>query len=135
MVIIIVKQTSACFFPLFSDRNSTTCDFMTANLSCPNGTFINIMSIFYGRELGSVNVCNSSSPSNESCVPSNDTAGHNRAQVYERCQMRSNCTVIVSNETLFDPCPGFRKHLKIEYTCSPGKELISYFHIVGVLFM
>ncbi|XP_022779593.1 L-rhamnose-binding lectin SML-like [Stylophora pistillata] len=97
------------------DRNSTTYEFLTANLSCPNGTFININSIYYGREQENASICDSSGLSNDACVPPNDTAGHNRAQVYERCQMRSNCTIEVSNDTFLDPCPGFRKQLKIHF--------------------
>ena len=111
----------------FTEHNSATCEFMTANLSCPNETFININDVFYGRNQGSYNICNGSDgPFNGSCLPSSDLAGHNSAQVYERCQMRRNCTVIVSNDTFLDPCPGVNKLLKIQYSCSPGKELPFY---------
>ena len=109
----------------FSDRNSTTCDFMTANLTCPNGTFININTVFYGHDLGTNMTCNVTGATNESCSPSADMEGHNNAQVYERCQMRRNCTFMVSNDTFLDPCPGVTKHLRIEYSCSPGKDLYS----------
>ena len=99
---------------------------MKANLSCPNETFINIHGIFYGRDQGSYNICNSDGSSNVSCLPSSDMTGHNSAQVYERCQMRRNCTLMVSNDTFRDPCPGVNKVLKIHYACSPGEQLNTF---------
>lgn len=99
---------------------------MKANLSRPNETFINIHGIFYGRDRGSYNICNSDGRSSVSCLPSSDMAGHNSAQVYERCQMRRNCTLMVSNDTFRDPCPGVNKVLKIHYACSPGKQLNNF---------
>ncbi|KAJ7360505.1 hypothetical protein OS493_015607 [Desmophyllum pertusum] len=114
-------RTNGCYNACL-ERNASACDFMTANLSCPIGTFINIDKVFYGREHESDIICNSTGPTNGSCLPSSDMAGHNSAKVYQRCQMRRNCTVMVSNDRFLDPCPGFRKHLKIEYTCSPVFE-------------
>lgn len=98
---------------------------MTANFSCPNGTFINIGTVFYGHDPGVNMTCNITGASNGSCSPSADMGSHNSAQVYERCQMRQNCTFQVSNDTFRDPCPGFTKRLKIEYTCSPGEDVYS----------
>lgn len=103
---------------------------MKANLSCPNETFININSIFYGRDQDIYNNCSNDSPLNGSCIPSNDMAGHNSAQVYERCQMRGDCTAMVSNDTFRDPCPGVKKVLKIQYSCSPSKHLALYFALL-----
>lgn len=103
---------------------------MKANLSCPNETFININSIFYGRDQDIYNNCSIDSPLNGSCIPSNDMAGHNSAQVYERCQMRGDCTVMVSNDTFRDPCPGVKKVLKIQYSCSPSKHSALYFALL-----
>ncbi|KAJ7381779.1 Eva-1 C [Desmophyllum pertusum] len=114
-------RTTGCYNACL-ERNASACNFMTANLSCPIGTFINIDKIFYGREHESDIICNSTGPTNGSCLPSSDMAGHNSAKVYARCQMRRTCTVMVSNDRFLDPCPGFRKHLKIEYKCSPVFE-------------
>ena len=91
------------------------------NISCPNGSFINVYKTLYGRDQGSYNGCDSNGPNGGSCLSSTDLADHNNAQVYERCQMRSNCTFMVSNETFKDPCPGVAKILQIQYTCSLGK--------------
>ena len=121
---ILVSKIVPGMFPIFfSDRNSTTCDLMTANLSCPNGTFINLNTVFYGHDVEVNMTCNVTGVINGSCIPSADMEGHNSAQVYERCQMRQNCTFMVSNDTFRDPCPGITKHLKIKYSCSPGKDM------------
>ena len=119
------RQTKLISYLLsFTERNLTICESMKANLSCPNETFINIKDIFYGRYPGSYNICTSDGPNNVSCLPTNDMEGHNSAMVYERCQMRQKCTLMVSNDTFRDPCPGVRKLLKLHYSCSPGKELL-----------
>lgn len=118
------RPTRWDFFHFFCpEYNVTTGEFMTANLSCPNETFINIYGVFYGRGQGSYNICSSSNTGNKSCLPSSDMMGHNSARVYERCQMRRNCSIVVSNDTFHDPCPGVSKLLQIHYTCSPGEQL------------
>lgn len=37
---------------------------------------------------------------------------------------------MVSNDTFRDPCPGVKKVLKIQYSCSPSKHLALYFALL-----
>lgn len=85
--------------------------------------------MFYGCEQENVSFCDSSGFLDGVCVLLDDIVGYNRVQVYERCQMKFNCIIVVFNDMFCDLCFGFSKYLKINYMCSFSKKIILYFCI------
>ena len=79
------------------------------NITCPSGTYINILSALYGRQ--TLSVCQFYPYKAIGC------SSKRMERVYQDCQGKQTCFMRATNSWFGDPCYGVWKYLEIEYQC------------------
>lgn len=102
------------------------CEGDTIEITCPSGQSVHLTDLTYGR-IDENLTCQHEAIFNTSCFASEPGL----TAVSSLCNGRTNCTFMVFNEILGDPCPGTYKSISLEYIC--GGELFIEFSISNIL--
>ncbi|XP_014291623.1 L-rhamnose-binding lectin CSL3 [Halyomorpha halys] len=89
------------------------CEGMEIQVRCEENTFIDVINAHYGRAHPFV-CLNSSIPFLKQGCTSTDI----KSSVKERCQGKSWCSFLASNDNFGDPCFGYKKYLDVHYSCN-----------------
>merc|ERR1711892_1587687 len=124
----LLKRVSfATVTDTYRTHQQIACDGEILYLDCPAESKILIQHVLYGRSSSSDAICPEDIIENDRMIgrhgmKCNIKEVHHTVQ--ELCDEKQNCTIVTSptliGVSLYDPCPGARKHIQVKYNCHPS---------------
>jgi len=109
-------------------QSTYACEKDQLDLRCEENEVIHLVRANYGRF--SISICNEGGRLD---YATNCMSFRSFLIMQDKCNQKSNCSVVVSSKIFGDPCIGTHKYLEVQYRCGPkggsssGKLILLFF--------